>query len=276
MCDASRPESLVCPHKMESDYQVEVLKDDRDELTENNRLLQKELKSTRRERDQTKRDNGKLEEEKAVQKLHYEAKLKQMEEEKTSLSNETEQLREECETLKKLVEELKKARQEMASQQLPVADEVALARETNKQIREHHYKWKMAEQENSVMRTTISRLENQVTRYQESLKESETIEADLKTEKRKLLRELRESQAKVEELETNNSHLQKRLDRLRSRNLLTGNEGGTAACSMTPNSSLNNIPTSIGTVTTTTTSGVATATTSNTSIGNENSAVGKQ
>lgn len=262
MCDASRPEPIGCPHKMESDYQVDVLKDNYEELEENNRLLQKELKSRTRQHEQLKRDHKQLEQELALQKSQFEAKIKLQDEETVKISNHMEQLQEELEKHKKLLEDSEKARLEIVNQQVPVADEVALARETNKQTREYHYKWKMAEQENSVLQTAVSRLENQVTRYKESLRDAETIEGELKTEKRKLLRELRESQAKVEELETNNSHLQKRLDRLRSRNLLIGSDATATSSSMTPNSSLNNIPTSTGAMTTPATS-ITTATTDN-------------
>lgn len=235
MCDATRPDSIVCPHTMESDYKVDVLKDNYDELEENNRLLQKELKTCTRQREQLKRDHKELEQEVALQKAHFEAEFRLQNEEMVKIMSTNEQLQEELEKHKKLLEESEKARHEMTTQQMPVADEVELAREINKQTREYHYKWKMAEQENSVLQTSVSRLENQVARYKESMKEAETIESELKVERRKLLRELRESQAKVEELETNNSHLQKRLDRLRSRNLIVGDT--TTTTSMTPNSS---------------------------------------
>jgi len=205
-------------------YQVEALKDDYEELEEQHRLLTKELKSRVRQHEMLKRDYTELEQEKLCLKLQYEQKLSLQQEENAKLKTNNEALSEELEKYKNLLEEAEKARQEAASKQIPVADEVALTRETNKQTREYHYKWKMAEQENAVLQTSVNRLENQVARYKESLTEAETIESELKAEKRKLLRELRETQAKVEELETSNSHLQKRLDRIRSRNLLIGNE----------------------------------------------------
>lgn len=250
MCDASRPESIACPHKLESDYQVGVLKDDYEELEENNRLLQKELKSRTRQHEQLKRDYKELEQELAIQKVQFDAKLKLQDEETVKVTNQLEQLQEELERHKKLLEESEKARLEVVNQQIPVADEIALARETNKQTREYHYKWKMAEQENSVLQTAVSRLENQVARYKESLKDAETVEGDLKAEKRRLLRELRESQAKAEELQSNNSLLQMRLDRLKSRNLLGADATASTTTSMTQNTSLNQLPTSGGTTST--------------------------
>lgn len=208
---------------MEYIYQVEALKDDYDELQENHKLLQKELKFKTRQHEMLKRDHKQLERELVSQNLQFEERFKSQEEEKTKLTSRNKELEEELERHKKLLEESEKARLDR-EEQTHVADEFFLNREANKQTREYHYKWKMAEQENAVLQTAVNRLENQISRYKESLKEAETVEGDLKAEKRKLLRELRESQAKVEELEINNSHLQKRLDRLRSRNLILGGD----------------------------------------------------
>lgn len=205
---------------MEQIYQIEALKDDYEELEENYRILQKELKFKTRQHESLKRAHKELEQELSSQTMQFQAKIKVSDEENSKLSNNVSQLEEELERNRKLLEESEQARLEALNSQQPVADEVALTRETNKQTREYHYKWKMAEQENTVLQTAVNRLENQVARYKESIQEAEAVEGELKAEKRKLLRELRESQAKVEELETNNSHLQKRLDRIRSRNLL--------------------------------------------------------
>lgn len=223
-------------------YQVERLKEDYDELDENYRLVQKELKSRTRQHEASKRDNKDLEQRLTLQREQFEQMLKIQEEQNSKLLTNTQHLEEELERYKQLLEEAEKARVEILSKQVPVADDVSAMRETNKQTREYHYKWKMAEQENSVLQTAVNRLENQVARYKESLKEAETVEGDLKAEKRKLLRELRESQAKVEELETNNTHLQKRLDRIKSRNLLIGGDSVNLTSNNTPNSSLNIIP----------------------------------
>lgn len=219
---------------MEFVYQVEALKDDYEELEENYRVLQKELKCRTRQHETLKRDHKELEQEIVSQKLQFELRFKTQEEENCKILTSVQQLQEELDKHKKLLEESEQTRLELLSKQVPVADDIESARETNKQTREYHYKWKMAEQENVVLQTSVNRLENQVARYKESLKEAETLEGDLKAEKRKLLRELRESQAKVEELETNNTHLQRRLDRIRSRNLLVGTETTTITPSTTP------------------------------------------
>lgn len=219
-------------------YQVEALKDDYEELEENYRLLQKELKCQTKSHESLKRDHKELEQELITQRLQSVQKYNLLEEENTKLLTHFKQLEEELEKHKKLLEESEKARLELTTREEPVADDIALARETNKRTREYHYKWKMAEQENTVLTTAVARLENLVARYKESLKESETVEGDIKAEKRRLLRELRETQAKVEELETNNMHLQKRLDRIRSRNLASGADTSTTITS--PNNHLSN------------------------------------
>jgi len=55
-----------------------------------------------------------------------------------------------------------------------------------------------------------------VTRFRVAAETSEKAEDDLKAEKRKLQRELRETQTKFEELETSHNHLQRRLDKLKT------------------------------------------------------------
>lgn len=239
MCSQSR----VYDVDIETDvlYQVERIKEDYEELDENYRLLQKELKSRVRQHEALKRDHKDLEQKSVLQQEQFELRLKLHDEDVEKLLSNINQLEEELERHRQLLEEAEKARMEVMNKQVPVADDVAIVRETNKQTREYHYKWKMAEQENSVLQTAVNRLENQVTRYKESIKEAEKVEGDLKAEKRKLLRELREAQAKVEELETNNSHLQKRLDRLRSRNLLIGSDPANATTTATTTTTTTNL-----------------------------------
>ncbi|XP_013789232.1 leucine-rich repeat flightless-interacting protein 2-like isoform X2 [Limulus polyphemus] len=89
-------------------------------------------------------------------------------------------------------------------------------REANKQVSDYKFKLKKAEQENSTLQSSVSRLESQVIRYKTAAENAEKVEDELKAEKRKLQREVREAQAKIEELETANAHLQKRIDKLKS------------------------------------------------------------
>uniref|UniRef100_A0A3B4FVV7 Myosin tail domain-containing protein n=1 Tax=Pundamilia nyererei TaxID=303518 RepID=A0A3B4FVV7_9CICH len=84
------------------------------------------------------------------------------------------------------------------------------------QISELKFKLVKAEQEATALEQNVTRLEGQVTRYKSAAENAEKIEDDLKAEKRKLQRELRSALDKVEELESNNSHLSKRLEKMKS------------------------------------------------------------
>ncbi|XP_014252694.1 leucine-rich repeat flightless-interacting protein 2 isoform X2 [Cimex lectularius] len=96
------------------------------------------------------------------------------------------------------------------------ADIEELQREANKQLGDYKFKLQKAEQDVSTLQATVARLEGQVMRYKTAAEAAEKVEDELKLERRKLQRELREFQAKVEELETSNNHLQKRLDKLKT------------------------------------------------------------
>ncbi|KAF8788520.1 leucine-rich repeat flightless-interacting protein 2-like [Argiope bruennichi] len=89
-------------------------------------------------------------------------------------------------------------------------------REANKQVSDYKFRLKKAEQEITTLQSNISRLESQVARYKAATENAEKTEDDLKAEKRKILREFREAQSRIEELETSNTHLQKRIDKLKS------------------------------------------------------------
>lgn len=89
-------------------------------------------------------------------------------------------------------------------------------REATKQVSDYKFRLQKAEQEIATLQGSVARLDNQVSRYKSSADTSEKLEDELKSDKRKLQRELREAQSRVEELETANSHLQKRIDKLKS------------------------------------------------------------
>ncbi|XP_031581910.1 leucine-rich repeat flightless-interacting protein 2 isoform X11 [Oreochromis aureus] len=91
-----------------------------------------------------------------------------------------------------------------------------LQRDSNRQISELKFKLVKAEQEATALEQNVTRLEGQVTRYKSAAENAEKIEDDLKAEKRKLQRELRSALDKIEELESNNSHLSKRLEKMKS------------------------------------------------------------
>ncbi|NXV54727.1 LRRF2 protein, partial [Molothrus ater] len=62
----------------------------------------------------------------------------------------------------------------------------------------------------------IGRLEGQVARYKSAAENAEKVEDELKAEKRKLQRELRTALDKIEEMEMTNSHLMKRLEKMKA------------------------------------------------------------
>ncbi|KAK0153602.1 Leucine-rich repeat flightless-interacting protein 2 [Merluccius polli] len=91
-----------------------------------------------------------------------------------------------------------------------------LQRDANRQINDLKFKLVKAEQEVTALEQNVTRMEGQVTRYKSASENAEKVEDELKAEKRKLQRELRSALDKVDELESNNSHLSKRLDKMKS------------------------------------------------------------
>lgn len=91
-----------------------------------------------------------------------------------------------------------------------------LQRDANRQISDLKFKLVKSEQEVAALEQNIIRLEGQVTRYKSASESAEKIEDDLKVEKRKLHRELRSALDRIEELEASNSHLSKRLEKMKA------------------------------------------------------------
>ncbi|XP_076236525.1 leucine-rich repeat flightless-interacting protein 2 isoform X1 [Calliopsis andreniformis] len=119
--------------------------------------------------------------------------------------------------------ELEETRNRMRSEKSPgsvlagcLSDSEDVQREANKLLADYKFKLQKAEQDMSTLQATVARLESQVIRYKSAAEASEKAEDELKVEKRKLQREVRETQGRVEELETANSHLQRRLDKLKN------------------------------------------------------------
>lgn len=96
------------------------------------------------------------------------------------------------------------------------ANIIEVQRDSNRQISEMKFKLVKAEQEVTALEQNVTRLEGQVTRYKSAAENSEKVEDELKAEKRKLQRELRSALDKIDELESNNSHLSKRLEKMKS------------------------------------------------------------
>ncbi|KAM6979345.1 leucine-rich repeat flightless-interacting protein 2 [Tautogolabrus adspersus] len=93
---------------------------------------------------------------------------------------------------------------------------IEMQRDSNRQMSDLKFKLVKAEQEVTALEQNVTRLEGQVTRYKSASENAEKVEDELKAEKRKLQRELRSALDKVDELESNNSHLSKRLEKIKS------------------------------------------------------------
>lgn len=91
-----------------------------------------------------------------------------------------------------------------------------LQRDSNRQISDLKFKLVKAEQEVTALEQNVTRLEGQVTRYKSAAENAEKVEDELKADKRKLQRELRSSLDKIDELESSNNHLSKRLEKIKS------------------------------------------------------------
>ncbi|XP_057193898.1 leucine-rich repeat flightless-interacting protein 2 isoform X8 [Triplophysa rosa] len=91
-----------------------------------------------------------------------------------------------------------------------------LQRDANRQISDLKFKLVNSEQEVTALEQNILRLEGQVTRYKTAAEAAEKVEDELKVEKRKLQRELRSALDRVDELEATNSHLTKRLEKMKA------------------------------------------------------------
>ncbi|KRT78972.1 hypothetical protein AMK59_8682 [Oryctes borbonicus] len=95
-------------------------------------------------------------------------------------------------------------------------DAADIQREVSKQLAEYKFRSQKAEQDVATLQAMVARLESQVIRYKSAAEVSEKSEEALKAEKRKLQREAREAMNRAEELETSNTHLLKRLDKLKN------------------------------------------------------------
>ncbi|XP_069472077.1 leucine-rich repeat flightless-interacting protein 1 isoform X23 [Ambystoma mexicanum] len=91
-----------------------------------------------------------------------------------------------------------------------------LQRDANRHISDLKFKLAKSEQEITALEQNVIRLEAQVTRYRSASDNAEKVEDELKAEKRKLQRELRTSLDKIEELQVSNSHLSKRLEKMKA------------------------------------------------------------
>ncbi|KAG9473414.1 hypothetical protein GDO78_016527 [Eleutherodactylus coqui] len=89
-------------------------------------------------------------------------------------------------------------------------------RDTSRQITDLKFKLTKSTQEITALEQNIIRLESQLTRFKSSAENAEKVEDELKSDKRRLQRELRAALDKIEELEVGNSHLVKRLEKMKA------------------------------------------------------------
>ena len=89
-------------------------------------------------------------------------------------------------------------------------------RETKKLLDDYKFKISKSDQEIATLGANVARLESQVIRYKTASETAELSEENLKAERRKMQRELRDAVTRNEELETQNKHLEKRLDKLKT------------------------------------------------------------
>ncbi|XP_053321921.1 leucine-rich repeat flightless-interacting protein 2 isoform X2 [Spea bombifrons] len=93
---------------------------------------------------------------------------------------------------------------------------IEMQRDANRQISEYKFKLSKAEQDITTLEQNVLRLEGQVVRYKSAAENAEKVEDELKAEKRRIQRELRTALDKMEEMEMTNSHLVKRLEKMKA------------------------------------------------------------
>lgn len=137
-----------------------------------------------------------------------------------SVLEENQHLKAELKKLTDLLEEERSKKKNSEDNQIfqangPEMQLYEIQREASKQIHEYKLKLQKAEQDIATLEGSVNRLDSQVKRYRAEAEDSEKLEDELKQEKRKLMRELREAQSQIEELRNHNSHLQKRLEKMK-------------------------------------------------------------
>lgn len=147
-------------------------------------------------------------------------RLKRLVEERKELMEEVRKLKIELDEEKERVLAAER-RQASPSESMngPDVELLDLHRETTRQATEYKYKLQRTEQEIATLEGNVLRLESQVKRYKAAAEASEKIEEELKVEKRKTTRELRSLRDRVDELETENGSLKKRIEKFRKREI---------------------------------------------------------
>ncbi|RWS21224.1 leucine-rich repeat flightless-interacting protein 2-like isoform X2, partial [Leptotrombidium deliense] len=222
-------------------YQIETLKDDYQDLEESYYKLQRDYKDKSRNYELLNRDFAKIKDDNSYLKecvkqrdqvLKTNGKLTISKECAAMLSNF------DGDTVEEKINCIIKEKKEYLNTIKQLKNELENERERNREIENnnhlvngdvkanedkmiHDYKFKLleSEKEKNNLQNSITRLETQIERMKLNVDELEKNENDLKIEKRKISRELREATSRIEELETSNIHLQKRIDKLMSSRL---------------------------------------------------------
>ncbi|XP_064555591.1 leucine-rich repeat flightless-interacting protein 2 isoform X2 [Drosophila montana] len=121
-------------------------------------------------------------------------RLKKFAEEKQRLLNEIQKLHEQLGAFKS---EGRVGRGSLLCGSLRYDDDYEVQRESNKIISDYKYKLQKAEQEIASLQANLARSETQVIRYKSTAEAAEKAEAELKVERRKLQREVRQLASKA-------------------------------------------------------------------------------
>ncbi|XP_078703771.1 leucine-rich repeat flightless-interacting protein 2-like isoform X14 [Branchiostoma floridae x Branchiostoma belcheri] len=148
--------------------------------------------------------------------MFYDERLKRMAEEKEDLVDQIRRLKLELEEEKERTKALQSKANRTAEANGPDMELLDIQREASKQVNNYKFRLQKAEQDLAAMEGNIQRLEGQVNRYRVAAEGAEKKEDELKTEKRKLERELRKSQDMVQELQESNSSLERRIEKIKS------------------------------------------------------------
>lgn len=234
-------------------YKVESLKDDYQELEEKYNRLQKDfvkkshiyeyltrdynklkdeydsMKELSSQIDKLIEEHGLLDEEtmmmlKDIEGNSLEDKLNKIFDERNGLTNEIKKLQTDLNEERKKNQNLEELFS-INDEEIDSEDKfIENQKDNNKVIYEYKFQLKKAKQELDSLQNSIARSEAQLNRYKQLNEEAELTEDKLKSEKRKLLKDFRDAQEKIDELETENSHLQKRIEKLKNDRLAIINQ----------------------------------------------------
>jgi len=226
-------------------YKVESLKDDYQELEEKYNRLQKDfvkkshiyeyltrdynklkdeynsMKELSTQIDKLIDEHGLLDEEtmlmlKDIEGNSLEDKLSKIIEERNELTNEIKKLQTDLNEERKKNQNLEELFS-INDEEIDSEDKfIESQKDNNKVIYEYKFQLKKAKQELDSLQNSIVRSEAQLNRYRQFCEEAETTEDKLKADKRKLLKDFRDAQQKIDELESENEHLQKRIEKLKN------------------------------------------------------------